>query len=252
MILSLSRSLSLEFSRQNSLRAWPHPGRSGHFQSHLISTTRGGKKTSCSPTTHALCSPCLLSCSKAQGYEMRDPSRWSLKICGPTGQSWGPRWATNAASASLAHRYVLGTAGGSSSPCLDSEMRAADPRCCWEQDIWELRSAPAASITCGRCAARIHSSVSSPAVWMITEGLDYPSRYSPSTGSSNGYMDSSLYHTCSACRGSITTIPGCYYKFKSISADSHSPASHVSQGFRRRMWDQHARFIFLGHSMYSV
>lgn len=67
-------------------------------------------------------------------------------------------------------------------------------------------------------------------------------------------MGTWTHHTCSACRGSITTIPGylyCYY-YKSISADSHSPASHVSQGFRRRMWDQHARFIFLGHSMYSV
>lgn len=32
----------------------------------------------------------LFFSSEVQGHEMRDPSRWSLKICGPAGQSWGP------------------------------------------------------------------------------------------------------------------------------------------------------------------
>lgn len=49
----------------------------------------------------------------------------------------------------------------------------------------ELRSAPATSITCGRCAARIQSSVSSPAACMITDDLDYLPHYSLLARSSN-------------------------------------------------------------------
>lgn len=60
---SVSRSLSLDVGRQNSLCAWPHPGRSGHF--NLISSQPLEEKTSCSASNPRSLLACLFSSSES-------------------------------------------------------------------------------------------------------------------------------------------------------------------------------------------
>ena len=92
--------------------------------------------------------------------------------------------------------------------------------------------------------------------------FDYPSHYSLPTRSSNTLHSAGLiplYLPGSACRETPSpTFADRIHQCHSLdihqchSLDSDSPTSHASQGFRRRMWDQHTRFIFFGHSMYFV